>query len=155
MITCVKAVFEFGNLYKNDSVMNNRDQAILALRPEIPSAKVSLSMTSQEQFQNKTLRPIIKLQGDLLLQVFKNYIRKRKNTFYEMPLQKRIDFIQNAIQRDMKFRNGLKGIVIGQFTVEEYTLYIEDSSSLNKRMMNIVKERLLSNIQLLECELAY
>ncbi len=155
MITCVKAAFEFGNLYKNDSVMNNRDQAILALRPEIPSAKVSLSMTSQEQFQNKTLRPIIKLQGDLLLQVFKNYIRKRKNTFYEMPLQKRIEFIQNAIQRDMKFRNGLKGIVIGQFTIEEYALYIEDSSSLNKRMMNIVKERLLSNIQLLECELAY
>ena len=135
--------------------MNSRDQALLALRPEIPSAKVSLSMTSQEQFQNKTLRPIVKLQGDLILHVFKNYIRKRKNTFYEIPLQKRIAYIENAVQRDMKFRNGIKGIIIGQFTIEEYTTYIDDSSSLNKRMMNIVKERLLSNLQLLENKLTY
>ncbi len=135
--------------------MNNRDQALLALRPEIPLAKTSNSMSSQEHFQNKTLRPIIKLQGDLILHLFKNYIQKRKNTFYEMSLQKRILFIENAIQKDMKFRNGLKGVIIGQFTIQEYITYTEDSSSLNKRMMNIVKERLLNNIQLLEYELTY
>jgi hypothetical protein len=50
----------------------------------------------------------------------------------------------------MKFRNSLKGMVIGQFTIEEYELYIINSSALNKRMMNIVKERLLSSIQLFE-----
>ena len=50
----------------------------------------------------------------------------------------------------MKFRNSLKGMIIGQFTVEEYLLYIENSSALNKRMMNIVKQRLLNNIQLFE-----
>ena len=50
----------------------------------------------------------------------------------------------------MKFRNSLKGIIIGQFTLEEYDRYIENSSALNKRMMNIVKERLKSNIQLLD-----
>ena len=61
-----------------------------------------------------------------------------------------MDYIENSIQRDMKFRNSLKGMVIGHFTVEEYLLYIENSSSINKRMMHIVKERLLSNIQLLE-----
>ena len=57
-------------------------------------------------------------------------------------------YIENAIHKDMKFRNSLKGMVIGQFTVEEYELYILNSSALNKRMMNIVKERLLSSIQL-------
>ena len=56
----------------------------------------------------------------------------------------------NAIHKDMKFRNSLKGMVIGQFTIEEYELYIINSSALNKRMMNIVKERLLSSIQLFE-----
>jgi len=39
-------------------------------------------------------------------------------------------------------------MVIGQFTVEEYAIYIQNSSTLNKRMMNIVKERLLDSIQL-------
>jgi len=47
----------------------------------------------------------------------------------------------------MKFRNSLKGMVIGQFTVEEYQIYISNSSALNKRMMNLVKEKLISNIQ--------
>jgi ATP-dependent Clp protease ATP-binding subunit ClpA len=40
--------------------------------------------------------------------------------------------------------------VIGHFTAEEYSKYIDNSSALNKRMMNLVKERLKSNIQLLE-----
>ena len=44
-------------------------------------------------------------------------------------------------------------MVIGQFTVEEYQKYIQNSSALNKRMMNLVKERIQSNIQLLEREL--
>ena len=64
-------------------------------------------------------------------------------------------YIENAIQRDIKFRNSLKGMVIGQFTVEEYRTYIENSSALNKRMMNLVKRRLQDNIQLLERDMAY
>ncbi len=107
-------------------------------------------MSNDEAFQNKTLRPIIKMQNDLFIAVFKNYISKRKNVFYELTLQKQMAYIENAIHKDMKFRNSLKGMVIGQFTIEEYELYIINSSALNKRMMNIVKERLLSSIQLFE-----
>ena len=107
-------------------------------------------MSNDEAFQNKTLRPIIKMQNDLFVAVFKNYISKRKNVFYELTLQKQMAYIENAIHKDMKFRNSLKGMVIGQFTIEEYELYIINSSALNKRMMNIVKERLLSSIQLFE-----
>jgi hypothetical protein len=59
-------------------------------------------------------------------------------------------YIENAIQKDMKLRNAMKGMIIGLFTVEEYAIYIKNSSALNKRMMNIVKQRLISNIQLFE-----
>ncbi len=134
--------------------MNPRSQQLLQSRPEIPSAIVNDSMSKDEQFQNKTLRPIIKLQNDLLIEVFKNYIRKRKYGFYDLGLQERYAYIENAIQRDMKFRNSLKGMVIGQFTLEEYELYIENSSALNKRMMNLVIERLKDQIQLFEYEIA-
>ncbi|MGB8704021.1 MAG: glyoxalase [Gillisia sp.] len=135
--------------------MNQRDLDLLRHRPEIPSAIVSDKMSREEQFQNRTIRPIAKLQNDLLIEVFKNYFSKHKNSFYEFNMEKRLLFIENAIQRDIKFRNSLKGIFIGQFTVEEYLDYIEDSSALNKRMMNIVKERMFSNIQLLEKEVTY
>lgn len=131
-----------------------RDLQLVALRPEIPSARVSENMSLDEQFQNKTLRPVIKLQNDLLLEVFRNYIKKHKNKFYELKLEQRFIYIENAIQKDIKFRNSLKGIIIGQFTLEEYATYIKNSSALNKRMMNIVKERIQSNIQLLEEEVA-
>jgi hypothetical protein len=132
--------------------MTTRDSALSELRPEIPSAKVTSQMTSDEYFQNATLRPVVKLQNDLLLEVFKNYVRKHKNVFYDLPIDKRLDYIENAIHKDMKFRNSLKGIIIGQFTIAEYLLYIENSSDLNKRMMDIVKQRIKSNIQLLEYE---
>ncbi|WP_025741430.1 hypothetical protein [Aquimarina pacifica] len=130
--------------------MENRESNLLAIRPQLLNARVSENMSNDEQFQNKTIRPIIKLQGDLLIAVFKNYIRKRKNTFYELSLEKRLSFIENAIQKDMKLRNSLKGMIIGQFTVDEYDLYTYNSSALNKRMMNIVKERIQDNVQLLE-----
>tara|TARA_R110002020_G_scaffold302150_1_gene517553 strand:+ start:2170 stop:2580 length:411 start_codon:yes stop_codon:yes gene_type:complete len=132
--------------------MLTRDTQLLDMRPEITSAQVTDSMSSDERFQNKTLRPAIKLQNDLLIEAFRNYIAKHKNVFYSFPLEKRIAYIENAIQKDIKFRNSLKGMIIGIFTVEEYQKYIENSSALNKRMMNIVKERILNNIQLLENE---
>ena len=79
--------------------MEKRDQALLALRPEIPSAQILPGMSSEEKFQNKTLRPIAKLQNDLLVAVFRNYARKHKNVFYDLSIEKRLDYIENAIHK--------------------------------------------------------
>jgi len=130
--------------------MNTRQFNLKSIRPEILSTTINDHMSSDERFQNLVLRPIIKLQNDLFIEVFKNYIAKHKMVFYSHTLEKRILYVENAINKDIKFRNSLKGIVIGLFTVEEYMIYIQNSSALNKRMMNIVKERLISNMQLFE-----
>ena len=130
--------------------MNQRSADLLGLRPEIPNAKITPDMSKDEQFQNGTLRPIIKFQNPLLIEAFKNYIIKHKIAFYEMSIEKRLDYIENAIQKDIKFRNALKGMVIGQFTAEEYMAYIQNSSALNKRMMNMVVERLKDQVQAFE-----
>lgn len=130
--------------------MSNRCNSLLRIRPEIPSARVTQNMSEDEKFQNGTLRPIIKFQNPLIVAMFSNYITKYKNAFHQLSAQKRFDYIENAVQKDMKFRNSLKGIVIGQFTLEEYETYIKNSSALNKRMMNMVIERLKDQIQLFE-----
>lgn len=127
--------------------MTSRTENLLAIRPTIASAKINENMGFDELFQNKTLRPIIKMQHYLLIAVFNNYITKRKNVFYDLSLPKQLAYIDNSIQKDMKFRNSIKGMIIGQFTVEEYELYIQNSSALNKRMMTIVKERLIDSVQ--------
>jgi len=128
--------------------MASRFNNLLSIRPQILSAKVYDGISAEEAFQNKTLRPVIKLQHDLFIAVFKNYIVKHKNVFFDLSLEEKIVYITNTIQKDIKFRNSLKGIIIGQFTVDEYELYLHNSSALNKRMMNIVKERLIHSIQL-------
>lgn len=129
--------------------MNLRDLLLKELRGEAIGTITNQS-SSEEAFQNQTLRPILKLQNDLFLASFENYITKNKKDFYSLSTEKKLLLIENSIQKDIKFRNALKGMVIGLFTLEEYQTYIQNSSNLNKRMMNMLIERLKSQIQLFE-----
>jgi hypothetical protein len=111
-----------------------------------------LDTLSEEAFQNSTLRPILKFQNDLLLKVFINYAVKQKGLFFTFSPDKKEKYIENVIQKDVKFRNVLKGIIIGLFSVEEYNSYIKNSSNLNKRMMSLLIERYRSQLLLLTNE---
>lgn len=133
--------------------MDTRSSHLLKIRPILSSAKVDSNTSNDEYFQNVTLRPIIKFQNNLLLAVFKNYIHKHKNTYYNLNQEDKQRYIENSIQKDVKFRNALKGMIIGQFSVEEYEKYIQNSSALNKRMMNMVIERLKDQMMVFEEEL--
>lgn len=132
--------------------MSTRDQFIREFRGEMLGT-INSQSSAEEFFQNETLRPILKLQNDLFLDVFRNYIAKSKTDFYNFSVEKKLLFIENSIQRDIKFRNSLKGIVIGLFTIDEYSRYIENSSSLNKRMMSLLIERLKSQVLLFELQM--
>ncbi|CAM3855034.1 MULTISPECIES: glyoxalase [Flavobacterium] len=111
---------------------------------------ITQNSSTEEVFQNKTLRPILKLQNDLIIEVFRNYAIKQKNVLFSLSPEKKINYVENAIQRDIKFRNLLKGIVIGMFTISEYKEYIQNSSNLNKRIMGLLIERIKSQIQIFE-----
>jgi hypothetical protein len=129
--------------------MENRDSEIFDLRGGALGI-VTPQSSEEEAFQNITLRPILKLQNELFIQVFINYAVKQKNTFFALTPDKKMNYIENVIHKDVKFRNSLKGMVIGFFTVNEYHIYIKNSSNLNKRMMSLLIERLKSQLQLLE-----
>lgn len=129
--------------------MSQRDEFLKEFRGKTIGS-VSIQSSSDESFQNEVLRPILKLQNDLFIASFKNYITKYKTDFYSQSIEKKLAAIENSIQKDIKYRNALKGMVIGLFTIEEYSIYIKNSSSLNKRMMTMLIERLRSQIQLFE-----
>ncbi|UUC44545.1 glyoxalase [Flavobacterium cerinum] len=131
--------------------MENRDTFLIDLRGDA-LGMITEQSSSEEIFQNKILRPILRLQNELFIQVFLNYAVKQKNVFFSLTPEKKMAYIENVIQRDIKFRNSLKGMIIGLFTVEEYLEYIKNSSNLNKRMMNVLIERLKSQVQLLELD---
>lgn len=129
--------------------MESRDTQLLEWRGETLGT-VTTQSSSEEAFQNQTIRPILKLQNDLLIQVFINYAVKQKNVFFTLSPEKKINYMENVIQKDIKFRSSLKGMIIALFTVEEYLEYIKNSSNLNKRMMNLLIERLKSQVLLFE-----
>ena len=128
--------------------MNDRPNDLLRIRPQIKKTQQFATTSADERFQNETIRPILKLQNPLLLAIFHNYIEKRKGVFYDLGVEKKLAYIENSLIKDQKFRNSVKGVIIGQFTLDEYQQYSLNSSSLNKRMMNMVIERLKDQVQM-------
>jgi hypothetical protein len=61
-----------------------------------------------------------------------------------------LDYIENSILNDNKFRNLLIGTTIGLLQIEEYKLYSKNASALNKRIITMLIERLKSQVQLLD-----
>ena len=138
------------SLVKIENEMIDRDERLLRQRPDLPASKIKDNMSSEEYFQNAVLRPILKFQNDILIEVFKTYISKRKNVYYTLNQIQKLNYVTHSIQKDIKFRNQLKGMIVGLFSLEEYELYTENSSALNKRMMNLMIQRIQNQLQLLE-----
>jgi len=122
--------------------MQNRDTHLINLRPAIPTITEENVTTLTEQFQNKTLRPILKFQNHLLLEIFRQYIIKRKNKFHQLSHIKKSKYIQTNIRNDLKFRNLIIGIIIGQFTINEFEQYHSNEHELNRRITSLVIQRL-------------
>ena len=60
-----------------------------------------------------------------------------------------MNYIDGALQKDIALKNVLKGVVIGQMTLDELEVYGLDSRAYNRRIIGMIKERLKSQIQLL------
>ena len=129
--------------------MSSRDSYLKSLRPDILTKTIKTEMSSEEYFQNKVLRPIIKFQNELLIAVFLQFCTKYKNVFFDLSTEKKILYIESSFIKDSKLRSSFRDLIIGLFSVEEYSEYLKNASALNKRMTGIIKERLISHVQLL------
>lgn len=115
-------------------------------RPIIEKAIVSEEMTAIEKFQNKTLRPIIKMKHELLIAYFEHYLTLQKFDFNHLNELKKTEFIERVFSKDNQFKNEIKGIIIGNFTLEEFAIYKNFIKESNKRILTMVKERVLSTL---------
>lgn len=128
--------------------MSTRNQFLKEFRGDALGI-INFETSSDEYFQNQILRPILKLQNDLYIELFKNYILKSNANFETFTIDKKCQFIEISIQKDTKFRNLLIGIVIGLFSIDEYLIYVKSTSSLNKRIIAMLIERFKNQLQLL------
>jgi hypothetical protein len=128
--------------------MYSRDEFISQFRGD-SLGKIDTHSSVEEEFQNKTLRPILKLQNELILQLFINYLSQNKIHFHDLSLDMKMNTIEKAIAKDSQLQNTYKGLIIAFFTLEEYHLYSTISSGLNKRIRSMLIERIQSQLQLL------
>jgi hypothetical protein len=115
------------------------------MRPVIITTDTESSIF--EQFQNHTLRPILKQQNDLLLAVFLAYSQKRKDIFHTLKLSKKLIYIEDAIRKDLRFKGFLLGMAVGHFTKEEYATYVQHEAELSRRLTNLMIQRLQSQAE--------
>ena len=68
--------------------MKSRDIGLTELRAN-SIGNITANSSTEEVFQNQTLRPILKFQNDLFIEVFRNYAVKQKNVFFSLSPQKK------------------------------------------------------------------
>lgn len=121
----------------------------IKIRPVLEGISDKNQISYVEYFQNTTLRPIIKLQHNLLIVFFKDYIVSRKTNFNSISNEKAFLFIEDVLSKDNRLKNKLLGLIIGFFTVEEFSDYLKNSSEYNKRIFGITKKRLKDSLEAL------
>lgn len=130
---------------QKEEMVNQRDGGLADLRPRITAAYFSEETSKEEHFQNETLRPILKLQHPLFIQLFKGYIKQKKDQYYVIARDKQANYLTEVLCNDPKIRAELLGVVIGHFTLEEVLVYQADTRTFNRRILNMLKERILSS----------
>ncbi|MCB9301887.1 MAG: hypothetical protein H6566_14665 [Lewinellaceae bacterium] len=116
-----------------------------SIRPAIAVEKPA--ETAEESFQNEVLRPILKLQNELLLAIFRHFMEKRKTAFHKMPRLRQLQQIEQSLSKDNSLRKLLLGAVIGQFTPEEYDVFLQQESEATRRIMAMMAQRLQDQVE--------
>ena len=127
--------------------MQDRTSSLLAIRPNIDTINKSLKTKEAEAFQNNVLRPILKFQNDLLLQIFIEYTNQNKGVFFKLANQEKLSYIQQALSTNQRFRSLILGTIVGLFSVEDFVFYKLNSSALNKRIITMTIQRLQSQLE--------
>lgn len=99
-----------------------------------------------EQFQNETLRPILKMQNELLLAVYRHFLHKRKVPFAKKTEKEKAAWIRHSLQQDNRLRSTLLGLIIGQFTLSEWDEYVRQEPEYRRRLTQLLGKRLTDQL---------
>ena len=115
-------------------------------RPKLPKSIIEGELKKEELFQNMVLRPILKMQHEILILRVKDYFLSKKIIFHSMDQLKKETYIRNAFQKDALFRKELQGFVLGQLNSTEFLEYLKNQKSFNKRIIQMAQQRMIDSI---------
>lgn len=118
------------------------DKELQNIRPDVISEKVVFN--ELEEFQNEVLRPILKYQHSL----FELFISNSKEVSIllntGLPLETRRAGLKQIISKQPHLKYLFIGQVCGLFTNSEYKYYLENKQDLDKRLIAMIIDRILS-----------
>ena len=115
------------------------DAALLALRPVVLIETTDTADTVGT-FLHATLRPVLKLQNDLLLAVVTDFVRDHHIVLRPTDQQHQLT---ELLGRNTKLRHTVVGLITGTFTTEEYAFYRPYRAELNRRLLEMALRRVL------------
>jgi hypothetical protein len=110
-------------------------------RPELPKTLLDNLQTEAEDFQNRVLRPLIKMQSDLLMAHLANKLELLKTDLLAFNRDQQIDCLTGLYSKDQSFRREVIGMIIGHLTLSEFESYAHNSKEFNRRITQIVLQR--------------
>ena len=116
----------------------------MELKPR-PLLSLKIANSEEEIFQNETLRPILKLQHELIITLAQEFLKSRNVTWEKVKEKDPFQWLSINIKRDIPIKNQLIGMVIGQFSKNELDEYLTFQKEMNKRIINMMTERIISN----------
>ncbi len=126
--------------------MEDRDELLRKCRPSIALA-YNASVASEELiFQNEVLRPILKFQNDLLVNLFNHELVTRKIDVGGLDEQELRNKINQLLIKDQSIKHKMMGICVAMFTEKELSFYLQHQKSINKRILSMLAERIHDNI---------
>ena len=120
------------------------EEKLLALRPDISAKKVD--QTLSEEFQNTTIRPILKYQHSILIVFFSSNVHVQYIVSANYSLLKKQNQLKLFVSKQLAFRAQLLGIVTGLFTDAEFDFYLSEKVNLDKRIANMILDRFYSTL---------
>ena len=126
--------------------MQDRTSLLLAIRPNLNFIDKELNTKEIETFQNDVLRPILKFQNNLLLQIFIDYVKQYNGVFFNLSNHEKMSYIQQALSANQRLRSLILGTIVGLFTIEDYSYYRLNVSALNKRIITMAVQRLQNQL---------
>ncbi|WP_233861459.1 glyoxalase [Tenacibaculum piscium] len=109
------------------------------------SIRPVLNLSSEipvEDFQNKTVRPILKLQHELIIQFFIFFCKNQKVDIVHIEKEKFNKAVNTITKKNINLKNQFLGLIIGQFTVAEFEFYKNNTADINKRILMMIGQRI-------------
>lgn len=116
------------------------------VRPKLPDALTDGELKEEELFQNMVLRPLIKMQHDLLIMRVKSHFSSKRVLFNVMDNKKRTEAIIKAFQSDHNLKKEIQGMITGQLSLVEFQQYLQMERTLNKRIIQMVRNRMIDSL---------